>query len=296
MSSHHMQSHSDPNYLLQLQNLRIGGEESASRRTHSLNGSVSGIEGLAKDGNGYHHIHQAMQANKHPSNDYNLYDRNNIISASKMSNSKMNDNFVAPQAPPKNPHAAGSRSSYIVNNSPTHSLSGSSQHSGSPRASLITGAGGPISAHLLYEQRMGVAPVYENIDSMTRNAQPWTTNTQPRIVTIPNNYGSTTALAQPQVVHHHHPSQPSQVAQHLMYAAAAGHYGGGGGASYDSGYRKAEPQVSNSSAVGRFAHTPQPPDCNESAPIYENVLSVTGKTDILYVFFFSSDSRSEYQS
>lgn len=264
-----MQSHSDPNYLLQLQNLRIGGEESVSRRTHSLNGSVSGIEGLAKDGNGYHHIHQAMQANKHPSNDYKLYDRNNIISASKMSNSKMNDNFVAPQAPPKNPHAAGSRSSYIVNNSPTHSLSGSSQHSGSPRASLITGAGGPISAQLLYEQRMGVAPVYENIDY----------------------YGSTTALPQPQVVHHHHPSQPSQVAQHLMYAAAAaGHYGGGGGgASYDSGYRKAEPQVSNSSAVGRFAHTPQPPDCNESAPIYENVLSVTGKTDILSVFFFSID-------
>lgn len=228
-----MQTHSDPNYLIRLQNMRIGGDESQNRRSHSLNGSIGGVESTAtKDpGNGYNHAHGPI----HATNDYKLYDRNNIISASKLSNSKLNQNFVVPQTTLAKGYIGG----YIVNNSPTHSLSGSSQHSGSPRTSLNIGG----SNHLVYDQRITSAPVYENIDY----------------------YGTTVARPQ-QPSHHHHPP---------LYTS---HYSGPVPASFDTGNKKAEPQVSSASlGLGRFTHTPQPPDVIESAtPIYENVLSVTG--------------------
>lgn len=268
-----MQSHSDPNYLIRLQNLRIGGNESPSRRTHSLNGSVNAIETLAREGNGYNHLHGPPPPLP-ATNEYKLnYDRNNILSAAKMSNStqynaKMIQNFGPPLA---KGYLSVPMSGYIVNNSPTHSLSGSSQHSGSPRTSLNSAIG--PNSHLLYDPKLGAmtVPVYENIDY----------------------YGSTTgatavvtgsAIPGAQQPHHHAP----------MYGSVPQYVGNSGANSFDSGYKKAESQVPTNAAA-RFAHTPQPPDVLESAPIYENVLSVTGEwlcRQIISIFTARSDFHS----
>lgn len=243
MSSHHMQSHSDPNYLLRLQNLRIAddsaGNASPSRRTHSLNGSIgSAIEGLAKEPINYN-VHSSP-SRKVPM-DYKLYERNNIITASKLGSSKLNENLMGPQVGVKFPSAG-------FNRSPTHSLSGSSQHSGSPRTSLIA-SGLPPSTMQMHDPRLSTQPVYENID-----------------------YYAPTSSQSSRVNHDQH--------GYVQYSG-----------SFDSTHKKAEPQVPNCcnsvSAMGRFAHTPQPPDIIEQTPIYENVLSVTGELvfDSTKVFF-----------
>lgn len=291
MSSHHIQSHSDPNYLVRLQNLRIGsggggsghgGDESPNRRTHSLNGSIATIDAISKDGNGYNHLPHTGLSN---AADYKIYERNNILTASKLNNtnSKLTQNFVAPQTNLAKGYLCGG---YIINNSPTHSLSGSSQHSGSPRTSLNAAIG---NSNLLYDPKLATVPVYENIDYYG--------------TTTSSIAGAVASQAGPQQPyphlhpHHQHANQPHKpTPAHFLHnvngvlhtADGVLHTGGGnssngcgsGGASFDSTYKRAEPQVSTNVA-GRFAHTPQPPDvATESTPIYENVLSVTGNNKV----------------
>lgn len=199
--SHHSQSQSDPNYLLRLQNLRIDD----SNRTRSMNipsESSDLIETITRDGQ------QQINARK-----YAPFDRSNIISASKFNNSKATDAFSLAK---QNTQLG---SVYLGNNSPTHSLSGSSHHSESPRASLI---GNTVN----HDQR--TAPlIYENIEYCTYTTPP-----------LDNSY-----------------------------------YG-----SFESTNRKAQPQVPTNGlqqSTGRYAHTPQPD--LDSAPIYENLQSITGQ-------------------
>lgn len=268
MSSHHIQSHSDPNYLIRLQNLRIASNDSPNRRTHSLNGSMSTtMETLAKENNGYsHHLHGPPPPLP-ATNDYKLnYDRNNILAAAKLAatnnsiqhNMKMSQNtyVAAPQTALAKGYLGNTMTGYIVNNSPTHSLSGSSQHSGSPRTSLNATVGG--NSHLLYDSKLGAmtVPVYENIDYYG-----------PPV-------GGNVAQATTITAHHHHHHAPIYGSGPVQYTH------NGGSNSFDSSYKKAESQVP-ANATARFAHTPQPPDVVESTPIYENVLSVTGKTIML---------------
>lgn len=273
MSSHHMQSHSDPNYLIRLQNLRLGGNESPSRRTHSLNGSVSAIETLAKEGNGYgHHMHGPPPPLP-ATNDYKLnYDRTSILSAAKLAsnnahhNAKMSQNFVAPQTTMAKGYLSGTMSGYIVNNSPTHSLSGSSQHSGSPRTSLNAAIGG--NSHLVYDPKLGAmtVPVYENIDYY--GTGPGAAAAAAAAMAAAQGT-MLTGAAVPGAQHpHHHAPIYGSIPQYTSSNSR--------GSSFDSSYKKAESQVPNNAAA-RFAHTPQPPDVIEATPIYENVLSVTGK-------------------
>lgn len=164
--SHHSQSQSDPNYLLRLQNLRIDD----SNRTRSMNIPSEPsdlIETIARDGQ------QHISSRK-----YVPFDRNNIISASKFNNSKATDAFslVKQNVPLGNV--------YLGNNSPTHSLSGSSHHSESPRASLI-------GSNVNHDQR--TAPlIYENIEYCTYTSPPLDN-------TYYGSFESTNRKAQPQV-------------------------------------------------------------------------------------------------
>lgn len=229
MSSHHIQSLSDPNYLLRLQNLRISSDADAmssaaalqNRRTHSLNGgnTIEGDEFGA--GNVLTHSMQAG-GNRKP-----YIDRGAIVSASKLSNS------------------------YLNNGSPTHSLSGSSQHSGSPRTSLVTNAvGAPMHLHSTsYDGQRSVSaagPVYENLDSY---------------------YGVNIKSTQPFAYSSHY--VPVGVGNVNMNSNS--NIGGG---TYEVVGKKLDPNGS------RFAHTPQPPDIIDSTPIYENLSNVSGESKL----------------
>ncbi|KAJ6638479.1 LIM domain-containing protein jub [Pseudolycoriella hygida] len=155
--SHHSQSQSDPNYLLRLQNLRI--DDSNRTRSMKIPSEPSDlIETITRDGQ------QHINARKY-------------VSAPKYSNSKATDAFgLVKQNTPFG-------SVYLGNNSPTHSLSGSSHHSESPRASLI----GNIVSH---DHR--TAPlIYENIE--------YCTYTPPLDNTFYGSFESTNKKAQPQV-------------------------------------------------------------------------------------------------
>lgn len=164
--SHHSQSQSDPNYLLRLQNIRIDD----SNRTRSMNIPSEPsdlIETITRDGQ--QHIN---------SRKYVPFDRNNIISASKFNNSRATDAFALVK------QNAPLGTVYLGNNSPTHSLSGSSHHSESPRASLI----GSMVNH---DPR--TAPlIYENIEYCTYTAPPLDN-------TYYGSFESTNRKAQPQV-------------------------------------------------------------------------------------------------
>lgn len=222
MSSHHIQSLSDPNYLLRLQNLRINADADAmssaamlqNRRTNSLNGGEGNEFGATN----------AMLAggNRKP-----YIDRGAIVSASKLSNS------------------------YLNNSSPTHSLSGSSQHSGSPRTSLVTNmVGGPMhmhsGSHDGHRMVSAAGPVYENLDSY---------------------YGANIKSTQ----------QPFAYTNHYVPVGVGNVNSNNsiGGGTYEVIGKKLDPNGS------RFAHTPQPPDIIESTPIYENLSNVSGESAVL---------------
>lgn len=228
MSSHHIQSLSDPNYLLRLQNLRINGDADAissagvlqNRRTNSLNGGTT-IEGneFGAANTLPHNINTS--GNRKP-----YIDRGAIVSASKLNHS------------------------YLNNSSPTHSLSGSSQHSVSPRTSLVTNVvGAPMHMHTGSHdgQRMfsAAGPVYENLDSY---------------------YGANIKSTQPFAYTNHY--VPVGVGNVNLNSNSSI-----GGGTYEVIGKKFEPNGS------RFAHTPQPPDIIESTPIYENLSHVSGENE-----------------
>lgn len=164
--SHHSPSQSDPNYLLRLQNLRIDD----SNRTRSMNIPSEPsdlIETITRDGQ------QHISSRK-----YLPFDRNNIISGSKFNNPKAADAFSLVKQNVPLP------TMYLGNNSPTHSLSGSSHHSESPRASLI-------GTNVNHDQRN--APlIYENIEYCTYTSPPLDN-------TYYGSFESTNRKAQPQV-------------------------------------------------------------------------------------------------
>lgn len=192
MASHHLQSHSDPNYLLRLQNIHIDDANAAAaaankRRTHSLNNSfgsaasaAGGIDSsLHRDGG---HMHKNAIATS--TIDYKLFDRNNIIAASKFGN---NSKSIIDHHPNGTKLYQSIGSGYVINNSPTHSLSGSSQHSGSPRASLNCGGG------------INIGPVYENIEYYAQSHHMPTSTVNEQSLMYGGNFESAHKKAQPQV-------------------------------------------------------------------------------------------------
>lgn len=240
MSSHHIQSNSDSNYLLCLQNLRIDETEGINtNRPNPLhaslhNPSTTAIESLPR-GNGndkYIPVNSAIAMKQSPI-DYKLYDRNNVIAASKYGSSKQIEEVVTQHH--HQPQSGIYSTGYFVNSSPTQSLSGSSQHSESPRGSLIGNSGsGSGSVNISTPTTIGssrIAPVYENIEYYSQAGSSDYHN-----LSYYGSFESSNKKAQPQV--------PSNVIQQISISG------------------------------GRFAHTPQPE--LEATPIYENLPAATG--------------------
>lgn len=262
MSSHHLQSNSDPNYLLCLQNLRIDESAAAAnnntnRRSNSLHAShgssIGAIESIARGGDGYLPP-PINNVQKQSPIDYKLYDRNNIIAASKYGSPKPVENIEQHrhQQQQQQTSAGMYNAGYFINSSPTHSLSGSSHHSDSPRTSMIVGGSGTGTPAALDSR---IAPVYENIEYFS---QP--TSSDYHNLAYYGSFESSNKKAQPQV--------PSNGLQQIAIGGSA--IGG-----------------------GRFAHTPQPE--LETAPIYENLPAATGKKKssfkterITKLFFFDN--------
>lgn len=124
---------------------------------HSKQRSLGAIESFAVDG--------TTASPQKPSNDYKIYERNNIIAASKFATPKQVETIASTQ---KVANIAGGYNGTDIYvqcakpqvrrpPSPTNSLSGSSQHSNSPRHSM---AASNYDEYTVLKNQ----PLYENID------------------------------------------------------------------------------------------------------------------------------------
>lgn len=116
----------------------MGKAEPAVAPYHQKQKSMGAIESFVAEG-----------PTQQKPNDYTLYERNNIIASSKYATPKQVETLVTQKPLEDNDiYVQCAKPQVAPNLSPTHSLSGSSQHSGSPRTSMA----------------VNPAPVYENID------------------------------------------------------------------------------------------------------------------------------------
>ncbi|KDR24013.1 hypothetical protein L798_07956 [Zootermopsis nevadensis] len=224
--------------------------------------------------NGKHHAVGAIESfivegsgtvpGKNQPVDYKIYERGNIIAASKFATPKQVETIVSltnklpaeGQCPVNRGHQNGLAQtstdsggkyycSYTSKHgaaSPTHSLSGSSrdsQHSNSPRSSLVAGAQNYNS------------PLYENIDYCGCNHIPQPPYYHP----LPQHTGSP------------HSSLGSQDSKHSSPRASLAAMSDG--VHYESGYRKAQPQVPAGTKFISSAPKDSPP--YEAPPVYENI-------------------------
>lgn len=134
--SSHLHSKSDPNHLLSLQDMHIN-------------------DSVVKN-------HLSGRSCSRDRSDTLLADLADSSASSKCLNSRSNGSDQLHNLSPQRGSSFSLPSGiYIVNNSPTHSLSGSSQHSESPIGS--SSLGGIMVTH---DSR--IAPVYENVEYYTQ--------------------------------------------------------------------------------------------------------------------------------
>lgn len=159
---------------------------------HHKQRSLGAIESFAVEGTG-----PAPQ--KPVSTDYKIYERNNIIASSKFATPKQVETIasqthkVVPDYNGTDIYVQCAKPQVRGPPSPTHSLSGSSQHSNSPRASVAAGSYGEYAT--LKNQ-----PVYENIDYYSNRGAPAYYHQIPnRNSTDYSSYESNFRKAQPQV-------------------------------------------------------------------------------------------------
>ncbi|KFB53644.1 AGAP004548-PA-like protein [Anopheles sinensis] len=212
-------------------------------------------------------------------NDYRMYDRyqNQMLAAAAAGNKfQQGGSAHATASAASGAMVGGSVNSvstsggsyqYRVNNSPTHSMSNSSLHSGgaSPRASMASnasGGGAMPQGQQYYDSRYQT--LYENIDYYPPASQLQQQQQQSidALMYDHRKFESHNTKAQPQVAvgatgHHH--------------AANGGGGGGGGG----GGSPMPNQLHGMMNIAGRYAHTPQPPEVlpTEQPPIYENLQS-----------------------
>lgn len=136
MSSHHHHSQqlSDPNYIHRLQNMRLNDDPATNnaiqishRRTSSLNGTADSDHSHGLSGKT-----QLASSNRMPTidDDFKLYDQNKFITASKLTGPKMiATNSMSSTLPKQQLHPIKAPMNFRNSVSPTHSLSGISQHS-----------------------------------------------------------------------------------------------------------------------------------------------------------------------
>lgn len=143
----------DQSYVQKMQFMSLNGQVDSDPRYGRILGKVEpsvapyhqkqksiGIESYTNEG-----------LTTHGKSDYTMYERNNIIASSKYATPKHVETLmsqVGKQVEESDIYVQCAKPQVAPNPSPTHSLSGSSQHSISPRASMAS---------------MGT-PVYENID------------------------------------------------------------------------------------------------------------------------------------
>lgn len=227
------------------------------QQDNSRHHAVGAIESFIVEGSG------AVPGKNQPT-DYKIYERGNIIAASKFATPKQvetiaslsNKSPAEGQCPVNRSHQNGSAQTLTDSGgkyscaytskhgaaSPTHSLSGSSkdsQHSNSPRSSLVVGAQNYTS------------PLYENVDyyGCNRTPQP------PYYHALPQHAGSP------------HSSLGSQDSKHSSPRTSLSTTSDG--VHYESGYRKAQPQVPAGTKFISCAPKDFPP--YEAPPVYENI-------------------------
>lgn len=194
----------DQTFIHKMQYMSLNGNGSNSSNSDSPYGRI-----INKGDPNYHHKQRSMgaiesfavegsiPAPQKPVADYKIYERNNIIAASKFATPKQVETIVS-QKPTDDPASGynGANDIYVQcakpqsvrgPPSPTQSLSGSSQHSNSPRASVANYDYSPSKNQ----------PVYENIDYYGARSAPPYYHQLPR--TAEGAYESTYRKAQPQV-------------------------------------------------------------------------------------------------
>lgn len=203
--------------------------------------------------------------------DYKMYERGNIIAASKFATPKQVETISAGLANVNlsdKHHDVPNRSSHINQNggahnsvdhnkyyssvymvkpgavSPTHSHSGSSRESNSPRTSM-TGMSS-------YEYSKVNSPLYENIDYYNSHCAPL--QVPPYYHQLPQSHSSP------------HSSLGSQDSKHSSPRTS---YIASDSALYESSYRKAQPQVPVGVKFNTASNKEYPP--YEAPPVYENI-------------------------
>lgn len=181
---------------------------------HQKQRSMGAIESFAVEG--------TVPAPQKPVADYKMYERNNIIAASKFATPKQVETIASSQKPDESPGGYNGNDIYVQcakpqlrGPSPTQSLSGSSQHSNSPRTSIANYDYSPSKNQ----------PVYENIDYYGNRSVP------PYYHQLPRNVEGT----------------------------------------YESSYRKAQPQV----PIGNRQNFPKDMEC---PPVYENLQEIASRS------------------
>lgn len=245
MSEQSLPATMDQTYIHKMQYMSLNGSGATSTTDESPYGRIMG-----KNEPGYVQKQRSMGAiesfavegtvpvpQKPSATDYKIYERNNIIAASKFATPKQVESIASQQQPsqPQQPQVKSTAPGYNGADiyvqcakpqmrgppSPTQSLSGSSQHSNSPRASIAAQSFGEYA--VLKNQ-----PVYENIDY----------------------YGNRNVPAY----------------YHQMPGRNAVETG-----SYESSFRKAQPQVPSGNKM------PTNKDV-ESSPVYENLQELSHKS------------------
>lgn len=127
----------------------------------------------------YHQKQRSIGANEsfssdgpQPQQNYKIYERNNIIASSKFATPKQVETIASSQKPVEENDVYVQVAKPQVGGSPTHSLSGSSHHSGSPRASVASPLyenveyyGAKAHQAAFFHQKQNPEPIY-------RKAQP----------------------------------------------------------------------------------------------------------------------------
>lgn len=220
----------DQTYIQKMQYMSLNGSGTNSSETESPYGRIMG-----KNDASFHQKQRSMgaiesfviegtvPAPQKPIADYKMYERNNIIAASKFATPKQVETIASSQKDDPASSYNGANDIYVQcakpqslrsPPSPTHSLSGSSQHSNSPRTSIANYDYSPSKNQ----------PVYENIDYYGNRSAP------PYYHQLPRNEGS-----------------------------------------YESSYRKAQPQVPTGNRQS------YPKDV-ESPPVYENLQEINSRS------------------
>lgn len=220
-----------------------------------------------------------------PTHDYKMYERGNIIAASKYPTPKQVENITtnisnitikektSQDIQPRQAHSQsftgnlqnGSIQGVIDHNkyysstlmvkpsaaSPTHSHSGSSRESNSPRASIA----GVQNTNYDYSKN---SPLYENIDYYNSRAAP---QVPPYYHQLPQTHSST------------HSSHSSQDSRHSSPRASYISVDNSSSFKYETNFKKAQPQVPVGNKYGNTNQFPNNKDIPpyEAPPVYENI-------------------------